>query len=37
LAAGGTRDAVAEQRYLDYLRRMRDEQFLKKPLSQVQN
>ncbi len=28
---------VAQQRYLEYLRKLRDEQFQKKPLSQLQN
>jgi len=30
-------DLVAQQRYLEYLRKLRDEQFMKKPLSQLQN
>jgi hypothetical protein len=30
-------DLAAQQRYLEYLRKLRDEQFLKKPLSQLQN
>lgn len=30
-------DLAAQQRYLEYLRKLRDEQFQKKPLSQLQN
>jgi hypothetical protein len=30
-------DLVAQLRYLEYLKKLRDEQFLKKPLSQRQN
>ena len=30
-------DLIAQQKYLEYLRKLRDEQFLKKPLSQMQN
>jgi hypothetical protein len=34
-AAPGARDLEAERRYLEYLRKLRDEQFLKKPLNQL--
>ena len=30
-------DLAAQQRYIENLRKLRDEQFLKKPLSQLQN
>ncbi len=30
-------DLLAQQKYLEYLRKLRDEQFLKKPLGQMQN
>jgi len=35
--AANNPDLAAQQRYLEYLRKLRDEQFLKKPLSQLQN
>jgi len=34
-AAGNDADLAAQQRYMEYLRRLRDEQFLKKPLNQL--
>jgi hypothetical protein len=30
-------DLVAQQKYLEYLRKLRDEQFMKKSLSELQN
>jgi hypothetical protein len=35
--AASTPDLLAQQKYLDYLRRLRDEQFQKKSLNQLQN
>ncbi len=34
---GNDPDLIAQQKYLEYLRKLRDEQFLKKPLNQIQN
>jgi hypothetical protein len=36
-AAAGNTDLAAQQRYLEYLRKKRDEEFMKKPLNQLQN
>lgn len=36
-SASGTSDLAAQQRYLEYLRKKRDEEFMKKPLNQLQN
>lgn len=36
-AAAGGSDLSAQQRYLEYLRKKRDEEFMKKPLNQFQN
>jgi len=36
-AAAGAPDLASQQRHMDNLRRLRDEQFLKKPLTQLQN
>ncbi|MBC8126894.1 MAG: hypothetical protein H8M99_07090, partial [Gloeobacteraceae cyanobacterium ES-bin-144] len=35
--AANSPDLVAQQRYLEYLRKLRDEQFQKKTLDQIQN
>jgi hypothetical protein len=35
--AAATPDLAAQQRYLEYLRKLRDEQFQKKPLNVLQN